>query len=140
VIFRWCAWCLAFLSICVAVQAAPKQAKRAKRNPHNPEDTIRPLRALLAISEEKVRAGSSCHKTGPKGPEQVGDILAQILAYHDSGINTITGSCEQAGDSACSVSLKHRKNSSADEEFITFRFKIADGKAQVSTLECDESP
>ena len=78
------------LLVCEA-QSVDKSAK------YDPAGAIRPIRALLAVSEEPVMLGSSCDERrldNPKpGPPRVEDLLAVLLAYHDSGLNEVKGSC-----------------------------------------------
>lgn len=133
-----CALCLTAALLAFGAQYQKNQPK------YDPEDAIRPIRALLAISEEPVKPGSSCDKgrliAKKPGPQQVGDMLAILLAYHYSGINVVKGSCEKDGDSNCSVSLRHKKGSQAEQEFAVFKFKVLKDKAQPDSLECELSP
>lgn len=128
------------VTVLIALSAQPgkNQVK------YDPENGVRPIRALLAISEEPVKPGSSCDKgrllPDKSGPQQVGDMLAVLLAYHDSGTNSVRGSCEKTGDSTCTVSFRHKKNAQAEEEFAVFKFKLVNDKAQAGSLECNLSP
>jgi len=133
-----CLLCLIATLLAFGARSGKNQAK------YDPEDAIRPIRALLAISEEPVKPGSSCDKgrliAKKPGSQQIGDMLAILLAYHNLGINVVQGSCEKEGDSSCSVSLKHKRSTEAEEEYAVFKFKILKGKAQADSLECELSP
>ncbi len=124
-------------------------AAQAQTNPptYNPEDAVIPIRALLAIAQEPVRPGSSCDQGSliphKPGPQQVGDMVAVLLAYQDSGVNLVRGSCkkDREGEGAsCVVTLRHQGNHQADPQFAVFRFKLLGGQAQASSLECELSP
>lgn len=126
---------------CLCGHPVTTQVRPAKGGP---ESAIRPIRALLAIAEEPVKPGSSCDQgrllPAKPGPQQVGDTIAILLAYHDSGINSINGSCDKEGDATCFVTLKHQRSRRDDLEFTTFRFKIVNNKVQPGSLECEMSP
>jgi len=140
--------CLAALLLLTCGAQTVKQGTKPARR--DPEEAVRPIRALLAISEEPVASGASCDQgrliAGKAGPQQVGDMLAVLLAYHDSGINSVRGSCEvekgkdQGGEANCAVRFSHRKNSQAAEEFAIFKFKMVKDKAQAGSLQCELAP
>ena len=124
----------------------PAASEPARTN-QDPEHTIRPLRALLAISEEPVQSHSSCDQglllPNKPGPQQIGDLIAISLAYHGVGDSKLRGSCDRDGNADCIVSLTHtrkRKGYPDELQFTIFKFKIVDGKAQPASLECEISP
>jgi hypothetical protein len=113
-----------------------------KNAKYDPEDAIRPIRALLAMSDAKPSPTCEQGKIieGKPGPPQLGDLIAILLAYHDAGINAVRGSCERKGDARCSVMFTHKDNSRAEEQHAIFRFNIVNGQAQPHSLECELSP
>jgi len=128
---------IAAVLLCLGGYPAAGQPVQMKQDPEN---TFRPLRALLAISEQSVTPPSSCNLgllPNKRGPQQIGDLIAVVLAYHGVGDSTLSGSCDRDGNADCIVSLKHvrkRKGYPDELQFTIFKFKIVDGKAQPASL------
>lgn len=102
----------------------------------DPIETSKALSALFATSNTFIPESSTCQGSyGQPGRATVKDLLAIQLAYLYSGKNAIRGSC---AEKRCTVTVTHTLGEDVSSAVITFR--LAQGKASISTLQCVITP
>jgi hypothetical protein len=124
----------------ISFLASGVEAKKSLKA--NTDASQKAVSALLAVSDEPIPAGSTCHGVfGGEGPPRVRDLLAMELATFSRGKNTLVGACKVGATGrpqACQVTITHEFGEEASSAQI--RFDAIDGHAVPASLDCRLTP